>query len=137
MRLLLDGNLNPLGNRKLHRMRESKRENDVLAFYFSAISDSDDVEIFLEAGGDAKNRVGHQRSRQSVQRPLIVAFPKRREDPILRFKTDAVRHPDRHLSLRSLHVHRLRLDLHFHARGHRYRFISNSRHGSLFPKISC
>src|ERR1700733_9325802 len=66
--LLLDRDLNPLRDWKLDGMREPERKHHVFALDLSAISHSHDIEIFLEAGGDAENRICHQRPGQPVQR---------------------------------------------------------------------
>ena len=72
VRLLFDRDLNSFGNRKLDRMRIAEREDHVLALDLGAIADADDVQVLLEAGGDAGDGVGDQRARQAVQRAVLV-----------------------------------------------------------------
>src|SRR5579864_2283408 len=57
VRLLLDSNLYPLRNRELDRMRIAEREDDRFAFDFSAVTNADDVELFLESLCDALDRI--------------------------------------------------------------------------------
>jgi len=47
MCLLVDGDLNPLGDRKLDRVRLAEGERDVFALELGAVADTDDVELSL------------------------------------------------------------------------------------------
>src|SRR6266849_4173627 len=60
VRLLFHRHLNPFRNRKLDGMRLSERECNHFALQLRAIADANDVQLLLEAGGDAMNGVGHQ-----------------------------------------------------------------------------
>src|SRR6202030_1574350 len=66
VRLLFDGDLDAFGNVEFDRVRLAEREGDHFAFELCAVADADDVEILLEAGGDAGNRIGHQSAGQAV-----------------------------------------------------------------------
>ena len=131
MRLLLDGDLNPLGNRELDWMRVAERENHVLALDLGAISDADDIEILLESRGDAGDSVGDERARQAMQRAKLLGFALGDEGAVLLLERDSARHADGHLALGALHVHGAVLDLNLHAGRHWNYLVSNSRHGSM------
>ncbi len=132
VRLLFHGDRDPFRNRKLDRVRVAERQHYILALYFSAVADADDVEILLEAGGDAGDRIGNQRAGKPVQRALIIGGALGRQDAILLFEGDAGRHRHVELALGALHFHFVGLDVDFHARRHRNDFVSNSRHVSCF-----
>ena len=71
VRLLIDGNLNSLGNRKLDGVGLAESEGDDFALKLGAIADADDVEIFLEALGDAMNGVGQERAGEAMERAMF------------------------------------------------------------------
>src|SRR5229473_4547701 len=55
------------GERKLHRVRETHREVDLLALQLRLVPDAGDVQRPLEALGDALDHVGDQRAGEAVQ----------------------------------------------------------------------
>ena len=83
MRLLLDADLNSLRYREFHRVRESQRENQILALNFRAVSDADDIEIFLESVSDAVNRIRDQRARQTMQRAKLFRIALAQQNAVL------------------------------------------------------
>src|SRR5208283_1240082 len=103
MRLLIDGNLDALGNLKLHGVRFAEREGDVLALEFGAVADTDDVELLLEALGDAVNGIGEKRSSQAMQRAMFVVIANRAEHAIFLLELDLRRNQHAELALGALH----------------------------------
>ena len=85
-----------------HRVRVAQREHDLLALLLGAIADADDVELLLEAIGDAGDGVGHQRARQAVElaQRLVVADQARRELAVGQGEGDARRQRLTQLALR-------------------------------------
>src|SRR5580704_690848 len=132
VRLLFDRDRDSYRNRKFDRVRIAEREHHVLALYFSAVTNADDIEVFLEAGRYAGDGVGNQRARKAVQRALIVRRTLRIENAVLLLEADAGRQRHIELALRALNFHFVGLDVDLHARGHRDDFVSNSRHVSCF-----
>src|SRR5882724_2979124 len=66
VRLLVDRDVDPVRDIEDDRVRVPEREDDLLALHLGAIADADDVELALEAVGDAEHRVGDQRAREAV-----------------------------------------------------------------------
>ena len=62
-----------------------------LALELRAVADAHDVEIFLEAGGDAGDRVGDQSASQTVQRAMIFGGAQGVQHAVLLLEGDAVR----------------------------------------------
>ena len=52
------------------------------ALEFGAIADADDVELLLEAGGDAGDRVRDERARQAVKSAVLVGIAERVEHAV-------------------------------------------------------
>ena len=65
--MLFHRDLNSFWNRKLDGMRIAQCQDHVLAFYFGAVADTDDIQILLEALRDAGDRIGDKRARQAVK----------------------------------------------------------------------
>src|SRR5258707_11393162 len=70
VRLLVDRDLNALGNLELDGMRLAERESNRFAFQLRAVSDTNDVQVLLEALRDAVHRVGDKRAGESGQRAM-------------------------------------------------------------------
>ena len=109
--MLFDRELNAFGNRKLDRVRIAERQHHILAFHFGAVSDADDVEILLEAGGDAGDGVRHQRARQAVQRAVLVESRLAVRVPSFCSKLMPRGHAHVHLALGALHFDFVGLDV--------------------------
>ena len=77
---------------------------------------------------------GHEMTRQAMQRALRFILPRSDQMTVLLIEFDATRDRDMHFALRALHVDGVLGDLHLHAGGKRYRFSSDSRHGSTKPR---
>src|SRR5580704_2952699 len=126
VRLLLDGDLDAFGNVKLDRVRLAERECHHLAFEFRAVADADDVEVPLEASGDAGNRVGHQRAGQAVQRAMLLGGAQGVQHAVLLLEGDAVRKRNRQLALGALHFDTIALQRDSYAAGQWNRFASDT-----------
>src|SRR5260370_6114966 len=66
VRLFVDRDLNALGNLELDGMRLAERESNRFAFQLRAVSDTDDVQILLEASRDALHLRGDDRAGASL-----------------------------------------------------------------------
>src|SRR3984893_16186075 len=115
LRLFLDGDLNSLRNVKLDRVRLAECECDHLALKFRAVANAHDIEIFLEAGGDAGDRVGHQGARQTMQRAMLFGCAEGVQHPVLLLEGDAARNRNRELTLRPLYFDAIALQRDFNA----------------------
>src|SRR4029077_545130 len=103
MRLLVDGNLNALGNLELDGMRFAERESNRFAFELRAVSDAHDVQIFLEALRDTVHRVGDQRPGEPVQRAMLFGGALGDERAVFLLEGDAEGHTHCELALGALH----------------------------------
>ena len=127
VRLLLDRNLNPLGNRKLDRVRLAEGERNVFALQLRAVADTNDVELFLEPQGYAMDGVGEQRPSQAVQRAMLFVVAKRVQHAVFLLKLDLRRNQHAELALGALHFHLATADgRDLHARGNWNRFATNT-----------
>src|SRR5687767_6839528 len=82
MSLLVDLHVDSIGQQKFDGMRVAEREVHDLAFYVGAIADSDDVHLAREACGNALYRVGRQRTREAVQRRVLVRIATELQTPV-------------------------------------------------------
>ena len=85
-------------------MRIAERENHLLALHLGAVADADDVELALEAVGDAGHRVGDQAARQAMKLASagIVGRPLGDEMAVGQLEVDAARERLFQLALRPL-----------------------------------
>src|SRR4051794_1728779 len=74
VRLLVDRHVDPRRDVVDDRVRVAEREDHLLALELGAIADADDVELALEAVGDAGDRVGDETARQAVELPELGIF---------------------------------------------------------------
>src|SRR5687768_916934 len=132
MRLFLDGDVDTGGDVENYRMRIAEGEMHLLALELGAVADADDVELLLEAVGDAGNGVGDETPRQAVKLAELRVFALQLGDErgntvrrVLR-EDDTGRHRLPHLALRSLHLDGIDGDLHGDALRDRDRFLTNS-----------
>src|SRR5687768_6069000 len=130
VRLLLDRDVDPVGDVEHDRMRVAEREVDLLALQLGAVADADDVELLLEALGDAVDGVGHQAARQAVEllQLGVIALELGDQVAVLLRKHDAGRQLLQQLALRALHFDRVGGDLDGHALRDRDRLLTNSGH---------
>src|SRR5215467_12767236 len=128
MRLLVHGDLDSFRNRKLDRVRLAKGERNSLTFEFCAVTDADNVELFLEARSNTGDGIGNKRASKAMHGAMIVRGALHVEHAILLFEGDAVRNCDAELALGALHVNFVRGDTDLYAGGNRNWFVSYTRH---------
>src|SRR5271157_11372 len=126
VRLLFDRNLNAIGNGKLDGVGLAEGESHGLAFQLGAIADAHDVEILLEALGDAMNGVGQKRARQPVQCAILFIIADRRQHAVLLLEPDLPRHKHEEFPLGALHFHLAAAGVDFYAGRHWNRFATNT-----------
>ena len=128
MRLLLNRDVNARRHVEHDRVRVPEREHDLLASELGAVADTDDVQLALEAFGDAEHAVRGEAAREAVKLAelRILAHQRRLELAVDDLEGDAGRNPLRQLALRSLNIKRVRVHLHGDPFRQRNRFFSNS-----------
>src|SRR5262249_47684216 len=126
VRLLVDGDLNALGNLELDRVRLAESEGNRLALELSSITDADDVELLFEAGGDAGDSVGDECSGEPVDGAVLISFAQRVEHAIFLLELDAARDADREFPLRPLNVDLVRGDGDLHTLRNRDWFATDT-----------
>src|SRR6266849_4759125 len=126
VRLLLHRHLDAFRNRKLDGMRLSERESNHFALQLRAIADADDIQLFLETGGDAMNGVGHQRARESMQSAVLFGGALGGQHSVLLFERDPQWNREGKFAFRPLHVDLAALQGDFHAGRHWNWFISDT-----------
>src|SRR5947208_12897621 len=104
MSLLVHGDLNTFGNRKLDGMRFAEREIHDFAFELRAITDPDNVHVLLKSGGHAMNRIGNQSASETVDRAKFFRIAFDVQHAILLFEGNAVRHRNGHFALGALYI---------------------------------
>src|SRR5215207_4529107 len=97
-----------------HGMRVAERELEVAALELGAIADALDLERLREAGGDALDHVGDQRPRETVQRAMLGAVGRPRDEQlaVLLLHLDDARLALLEVAARTGHAHDLGLDRH-------------------------
>src|SRR5438270_5190238 len=132
-RLRVDGNVDSLRNREAHGMRISQLEHHFFPLHLGAISDADDVELFLEAFADAADVVRHERAHKTVKCPGLVLFVFAREVDDVVFDIDANAGDDRRAQspFGALHSDDAAVLFHFDAFRQLNRFLTNARHGNV------
>jgi hypothetical protein len=100
----------------------------LLAFHLSAVTDSNDVELLLEALGDAGDCVGDEATRETVELSELGIFALQLCDEIAVFlrKNDPGRQRLAQLAFGTLHFHRVGRYLHGHALRDCDRFLANT-----------
>src|ERR1700737_4073464 len=126
MGLLIDGDGDAGRHVEHDRVRVAEREDHLLAPHLRAIPDADDVELALEAFGDAEHAVGDQTARQPVELAelRIFAHGSGLQLSLKELEGHARRDPLGELALRSLDLERVLANFHRDALGHRDRFLS-------------
>ncbi len=127
----------PCGGRDRDGMGVADRELEVLALHLRAISDALNLQALLIAGRDALNHVGHKRACEAVQRTMLAAIGRARDDQALAVldDLDVAWHALRELALGALHAHRLWLYRHGHAGWHCDWLSTDSRHDKCLPDL--
>src|SRR6185369_3517433 len=107
-------------------VRVAQGENHLLALELRAVADADDVELFLEAFGDALHRVRDEAARQPVvlRQVRVGGRPLRLKRAVRELEVDAGRKRLPHLALRALHLDRAVGDLDGDALRDRDRFFA-------------
>jgi hypothetical protein len=102
----------PLARRDAHGVREADLELEVVARECGAVADALDLQLLLEALGDALDHVRDQRARQAVERAILAALgrPRDRDRAVLLRDLHALRHFLAKLALRARHRHAARVD---------------------------
>ena len=75
--------LDPVGGLDRHRVRVAERQLEVPALELRAVADALDLERLLVAVGDALDHVGHERAREAVQRAVLAAVGRARDEQLL------------------------------------------------------
>src|SRR5690242_5702732 len=104
MGLLVDSDLNALGNRKFDGMGLAKGKSNRFALEFGAVADANDIEFLLETFGDALYGVGHQGAGQPVDGAMLLVFALGEEHTVFLLELDAARQADGELALGTLDI---------------------------------
>ena len=93
VRLLVDRHVDARRDVEHDRVRVAERELDLLALQLGAVADADDVELLLEALGDAGDGVGDEAARQAVElaQLAILAHRLRQQRAVFGCEDDARR----------------------------------------------
>ena len=128
----------PGGDVEHHRVRVAEREDHLLALHLGAVADADDVELALEAVGDAGDRVGHQAARQAVELAelRVVGVEPGHQLTVGELEHDAGGMRLAQLALRTLDLDGAVDHLDGDALGHRDGFLTDSRHICYSPSSS-
>src|SRR5262249_3449066 len=127
-----------LRDRIVHVVREAELQIELLALHRRAIADAGDLELLLEALGDARPQVGDARARGAPQRPRALGFAPRLDlDGVLV-------HAHRHVvgehelerPLGALHLDGLAAHVGGDARRNRDRLVADTRHQNTVQMIS-
>src|SRR5712692_753932 len=131
--LAIDRDIDALRNREAHRVRISELEHHFLRLHFSAKSNADDVELFLEALRDAEDVVGDEGAHETVNGaglPFVI-FARERHDVVLDFHADAGDDRRHEHPFGALDRDTFPVLLDFHAFRHGNRLVTNARHGTF------
>src|SRR5918997_2836801 len=104
--------LDALGRLDRHGMRVAERQLQVAALELRAVADALDLERLREAGGDALDHVRDQRPRETVQRAVLRAVGRPRDEQltVLLLDVDHARLALLEVAAGTGHAHDLRLD---------------------------
>src|SRR3954447_11898310 len=133
VRLLVDRHVDPGRDVEHHGMRVAECEVHLLAPDLGAVPDTDDIEIFTKALGDAADGVRDQAARQTVELPQFGAFVKGLclEVIAVHLEADAPRQHLPQLAFRTLDLDGVRLHVDFDALRNRDDLFPNARHKSV------
>src|SRR5829696_3810880 len=129
---LRDLELDPLRRLDRHGVRVAQRELEIRALELRAVADALDLERLGEARGDALDHVGDERARQAVQRAVLRAVRRPRDDElaVLLGHVDGARLALFEVAAGAGDAHDLGLDGHRDGCGHRDGLASDARHGA-------
>src|SRR3954451_16899422 len=115
------------------RVRVAERELEVAALELRAVADALDLEALLEAGRDALDHVGDERAGQAVQRAVLGAVRRARDDElgVVLGDVDVARDALGELAARPADADELGLDRDQHAVGDRDGLSADSGHARL------
>src|SRR4029453_7234118 len=132
--LLVHRDINARRNVQDDGVRVAQRKHHLLAFQLRTIADAHDVELFLEAFGDAVNCIGHQAPGKPMKLAQLLVFPigPGHEFGALHRELDARRNALLQRPFGALDLDRVRMDRHAHALRHDYWLFSYARH-VVFP----
>src|SRR6478672_6643025 len=130
VRLLVDGEIDPLRDVEHDRMRVAEREYHLLAFDLCPVSDADDVQFLLETFGHARDGIRDQTLREPVEFPKlrVVGRTFGHQMAVGDLEVDARRMRLAQLSLGSLDFDGAVDHFDGHALGNRDWFLSDSGH---------
>src|SRR4051794_23486624 len=132
-RRLRDLELDAVRRLDRHRVRVAERELEVAALEHGAVAHALDLEALLEAGRHALDHVRHERAGEAVERAVLGAVGRARDDElavVLR-DVDVARHALGELAARAADPHELWLDRDQHAVGDRDGLSADSGHARL------
>src|SRR4051812_29608416 len=126
-----DLELDPLGRRHRHRVRVADLKLDVAALQDRAVADALDLEALLEALGHAGDHVRDQRAGEAVERAVVAAVGRARDDElaVLLLDRDVARLALLERPARAGDAHDLGLDRDLDAGGDGDGLLTDSRHG--------
>ena len=78
----------------VHKVRETKVHNELVAFLGSSVADAVDLELLLEALGHADDHVIHQRAGQTVQALVELVFGQPYKGKGIKYTTEVIRHKE-------------------------------------------
>ena len=109
-------------------MAVAERELQVLALHRGAVADAGDLELLLEALGDAFNQIRDLGARGAVQRPGALGLAARGNPDlaVLELHVHVVMDDKLKLPLRPLHLDGLAVDGCGHTGRHRHRLLANT-----------
>src|SRR5205823_1679782 len=109
--------LDAVGGLDGDRVGVPERELEVPALELRAVADALDLQVLLEAVGDALDHVGDERARQAVQRTVLAAVGRALDEELLTVLLDAdvARDALEELALRAVDADELGLDRDGHA----------------------
>src|SRR5579883_1792224 len=122
-----------------HVVAVAERDLQVLALHRGAVADAVDLELALEALGDAGDEVRHQRARGAPHRARAFGLVARidLDRALLQFGADVLGQHQLEGALRPLHLHGLPIDARGDAGRDRDRSLADTRHLSRPPSSRC
>ena len=129
------GNLegDALGSLDDHGVREAQGELEVLALLLHAVTDAGELELLLEALGNANNHVVDEGAGEAVAGTglTLVVGTGNGEDVVLDVDSELLKDIELELALGALDDNVVAVDCHFDSGGNLDRLITDTRHGDL------
>src|SRR5690606_1216462 len=117
-----------LGDLEQHRVREPQRQVEVLALHRGAVTHAHQLELALEALGNAVHHVGDDRAQGTGDGDPLRIRVRQLRLAVLDLDLDVGGFGDRQRALRALDADALGLDVQFHALGQDDRLLGYSGH---------